>query len=103
MLGGSGSDLFIWDPGDGSDLLEGEDGIDVFLFNGTAAAYRDVHPQCRRRAPRVLANVGGIDMDVAGVEQVDLHAVNGAAGSDEQVIINDISQPKCGSSTLISA
>ena len=33
---GGGDDEFIWDPGDGSDTIEGARGHDVMTFNGAA-------------------------------------------------------------------
>src|SRR6188474_2881469 len=35
VFGGAGDDTFQWDPGDGSDTLEGQAGIDRLLFNGS--------------------------------------------------------------------
>src|SRR4051794_40581453 len=32
---GSGNDTFQWDPGDGSDTIEGDSGRDTMLFNGS--------------------------------------------------------------------
>ena len=32
---GAGDDTFQWDPGDGSDTVEGQDGTDTMVFNGT--------------------------------------------------------------------
>src|SRR5439155_1032747 len=32
---GAGDDTFRWDPGDGSDVVEGQDGSDTLLFNGS--------------------------------------------------------------------
>jgi hypothetical protein len=29
---------FVWDPGDGSDIVEGQSGTDTLLFNGAAGA-----------------------------------------------------------------
>ena len=31
---GSGDDTFVWNPGDGSDVVEGQGGFDTLLFNG---------------------------------------------------------------------
>ena len=31
---GAGDDTFVWNPGDGSDTVEGQDGTDTMLFNG---------------------------------------------------------------------
>ena len=35
---GSGDDSFTWDPGDGSDTVEGQSGTDTLVFNGSGAA-----------------------------------------------------------------
>ena len=35
---GAGDDVFIWDPGDGNDTIEGQDGHDTMLFNGAGGA-----------------------------------------------------------------
>src|ERR687894_2159073 len=34
---GAGDDTFQWDPGDGSDVIEGQAGTDEMLFNGSNA------------------------------------------------------------------
>jgi hypothetical protein len=36
-LGGDGDDAFQWDPGDGNDTAEGQDGTDTMQFNGNGA------------------------------------------------------------------
>src|SRR5262249_25535860 len=35
---GSGNDTFIWNPGDGSDIVAGQGGFDTLLFNGANIA-----------------------------------------------------------------
>src|SRR5215813_69528 len=35
---GAGNDRFIWNPGDGSDVVEGQSGFDTLAFNGSDAA-----------------------------------------------------------------
>src|SRR5262249_40223499 len=35
---GAGNDHFIWNPGDGSDVVEGQSGFDTLVFNGSNAA-----------------------------------------------------------------
>ena len=37
-LMGAGDDTFVWNPGDDNDTLEGQDGFDKMLFNGSNAA-----------------------------------------------------------------
>src|SRR6266566_1860648 len=33
ITGGSSNDVFAWNPGDGSDTVEGKDGVDTLLFD----------------------------------------------------------------------
>ena len=35
---GAGDDTFRWDPGDGSDIVEGQAGTDRLLFNGSTGS-----------------------------------------------------------------
>ena len=88
MFGGTGSDLFIWDPGDGSDLIEGDEGTDVFRFNGTAGAAETFTLNAVGTRLEFLRTPAAIDMDIAGVEQVDINAL----GNTDAITINDISQ-----------
>ena len=37
---GAGDDRFVWDPGDGSDTVQGRKGADIMTFNGSGAAER---------------------------------------------------------------
>jgi len=74
---GAGDDTFVWDPGDGSDSVEGEAGADTMRFNGANVAERvsllaDGNRLTFLRAP------GNITMDTAGVERVDFNALGGA-------------------------
>ena len=58
---GAGDDVFQWDPGDGSDTVEGEAGPDRMLFNGAGVGEtmdvsanggrRALHPQRRPTSP----------------------------------------------------
>lgn len=82
---GAGNDLFVWDPGEGSDRVEGEDGFDSMLFNGSGA---DELFALSANGPRLrfTRNVGNIVMDVDGVERVDVEALGGA----DTVTLNDL-------------
>src|SRR5262249_20670082 len=83
---GSGDDLFVWDRGDGSDVIEGQDGSDTMRFNGAAGAEQFT---LSANGPRLkfFRDIGGITMDTAGVEKVDLNALGGA----DLVTVNDLS------------
>ena len=49
-FGGTGTDTFQWDPGDGSDILEGQENLDTLRFNGTNINEKDRALRQRRRA-----------------------------------------------------
>jgi hypothetical protein len=75
----------VWDPGDGSDTVEGESGADTLVFNGNGgneimAATAD--------EGRVLftRNLGGIVMDLNSVEGIDVRALGGT----DTVTVNDV-------------
>jgi Ca2+-binding RTX toxin-like protein len=74
---GAGDDGFTWDPGDGSDVVEGRTGQDELVFNGSGANESfDVSANGER--VRFFRNVGSITMDLDGVERIDTNAVGGA-------------------------
>ena len=82
---GAGDDVFQWDPGDGSDVVEGQDGIDTLLFNGSAANERF---EVSANGGRVLftRDVGNIVMDVNDVETINVNALGGT----DSVTVNDL-------------
>ena len=74
---GEQDDTFVWDPGDGSDVVEGQADRDTLRFNGGDADERfAVTPNGRRI--RFTRDVGNIEMDVDDVEQIDTAALGGA-------------------------
>jgi len=74
---GAGDDVFQWDPGDGSDIVEGQDGTDSMVFNGNGAnELFDLSADGHRL--RFTRSVGEIVMDCDGLEQVDLPALGNA-------------------------
>ncbi len=85
-LMGAGNDVFQWDPGDGSDIVEGQTGADRMLFNGSAAN-ENFDASANGSRLRFTRNVGNILMDLNGVETVDLNALGGV----DNVTINDLS------------
>jgi Ca2+-binding RTX toxin-like protein len=82
---GDGNDLFVWDPGDGSDRVEGEAGFDTMLFNGSGADEL-FEASANGQRLRFTRNVGNIVMDTDSVERVDLEALGGA----DTVTLNDL-------------
>jgi len=83
---GNGDDTFIWDPGDGSDIVEGQNGFDTMVFNGAPAAEKF---DLSAVGPRLLffRDVGSITMDTDGVERVGVPTLGGA----DTVTVNNLS------------
>jgi Ca2+-binding RTX toxin-like protein len=82
---GRGHDRFQWDPGDGSDVVEGQQDGDELLFNGSDAAENfDVSAVGRR--VRFSRDVGNITLDLDGIETITTNAL---AGSDTMTV-NDV-------------
>ncbi len=94
---GAGDDRFQWDPGDGSDTVEGGSGRDRLDFNGSNAGEEIVLAANGPRA-RLTRNVAGITMDLDTLEEVSLRTLGGAdlvtardlAGTDVKVFDVDL-------------
>ncbi len=82
---GDGADVFQWDPGDGSDTVEGQAGDDTMLFFGSNAA-EDIDIAANGERVRFFRNVGSITMDLNEVERADFRALGGA----DNVVIGDL-------------
>jgi Ca2+-binding RTX toxin-like protein len=74
---GDGNDVFQWDPGDGSDVVEGQAGDDTMLFNGAGGA-ETFNISANGNHALFTRDLGGITMDLDGVEHVDTRALGGA-------------------------
>jgi Ca2+-binding RTX toxin-like protein len=71
-----GNDTFTWNPGDGSDVLEGQGGTDALIFNGSnAGEHIDVGPNNQR--VRVARDVNGVVLDIDKIERIDLNPIGG--------------------------
>jgi Ca2+-binding RTX toxin-like protein len=96
----AGRDTFNWDPGDGNDVVEGQDGIDTLQFNGANVNERiDVSANGQRM--RFTRDVANIVMDTDGVERVrfnaqagtDLVTVHDLTGTDVTNVTVDLGSP----------
>jgi hypothetical protein len=83
---GDGNDSFRWDPGDGSDVIEGQGGTDEMVFNGAAAA-ETVSMSANGHRLTFFRQPGAVTMDTNGVEVVDFNAL----GGQDRVTIGDLS------------
>jgi hypothetical protein len=79
------NDEFIWDPGDGSDTIEGRRGYDLMTFNGSSGDEKFAAEANGHRL-RFTRDLGNIVMDTDDVEQVDLNALAGL----DQITVNDL-------------
>lgn len=84
LLGG-GDDAFVWNPGDGSDIVEGQAGFDTLGFNGANIAERiDISANSGR--VRLARDVGTVTMDLNDVEDIDINAL----GGNDAVTVGDL-------------
>jgi len=74
---GAGNDTFVWNPGQGSDTFEGGDGLDTMRFNGAAGA-EQFGVTANGSRVRFTRDVGGIVMDLHGVEKIETNTFAGA-------------------------
>jgi Ca2+-binding RTX toxin-like protein len=102
---GAGDDTFVWNPGDGSDVVEGQAGADTMLFNGANIAEKiDVSANGNR--VRFTRDIANIVMDLNDVERVNFNALGGAdtitvgdlSGTDVTQVDLDLANP-AGSGT----
>jgi Ca2+-binding RTX toxin-like protein len=85
-LCGAGNDTFVWNPGDGSDTIEGQGGTDKLIFNGANISEKiDLSSNGARL--RFTRDVGSITMDCNSVEQMVFNARGGA----DLVTVNNLS------------
>ncbi|HJQ83445.1 MAG TPA: calcium-binding protein [Candidatus Binatia bacterium] len=95
---GDGEDTFTWDPGDGSDVVEGDSGgRDTMIFNGAGIAEK-VDLTANGNRLTFHRDVANVTMDTAGVERVvfnalageDLVTVNDLRGTDVKELVVDL-------------
>jgi Ca2+-binding RTX toxin-like protein len=82
---GAGDDVFQWNPGDGNDTLEGQDGTDQMLFFG-ANVSENIDIAANGGRVRFFRDVANVTMDLDDVEGIDFRALGGA----DNVVIGDL-------------
>ena len=82
---GSGDDTFVWNPGDGSDIVEGQAGTDTLLFNG-ANVNENIDISANGSRVCFTRDVANVTMDLNGVETIDFNALGGA----DNIVVNDL-------------
>ena len=82
---GAGDDVFQWNPGDGNDTLEGQDGTDEMLFFG-ANIGENIDVVANGGRVRFFRNVANVTMDLDDVEDIDFRALGGA----DNIVVGDL-------------
>ena len=82
---GTGDDTFVWDPGDGSDTIEGQTGSDTMRFNGAGVA-ENIDIAANGTRLRFFRDIANITMDTNDVETVAFNALGGA----DTINVNDL-------------
>lgn len=85
-LMGAGDDTFVWNPGDDNDTLEGQDGFDKMLFNGSAIS-ENIDISANGGRVLFFRNIASVVMDLNDVEGIDFNALGGA----DNVVVHDLS------------
>jgi Ca2+-binding RTX toxin-like protein len=95
---GNGNDTFVWNPGDGSDVVEGQAGTDTLVFNG-ANVGENIDISANGSRVRLFRDVGNVTMDLNGIEHIQLATLGGAdsinvgdlTGTDTKQVAIDLS------------
>jgi Ca2+-binding RTX toxin-like protein len=82
---GTGNDTFQWDPGDGSDSVDGQAGKDALAFNGSNAAEK-IDLAANGSHVRLTRDVAAITMDLDGIESANIRAL----GSADAITVGDL-------------
>jgi Ca2+-binding RTX toxin-like protein len=65
---GSGDDTFIWNPGDGSDTVDGQAGFDTLVFAGSSADEK-FNISANGQHVQLTRDVGNVTMDLNSMER----------------------------------
>ena len=85
---GRGDDTFQWDPGEGSDSIEGQSGSDRMLFNGAQGPGAETVTMTANGGRLIFfRQPGNVTMSTDDVEIVDFNAL----GGPDSITVNDLS------------
>ena len=76
-LMGAGADVFVWNPGDDNDTLEGQAGFDRMVFNGSNVS-EQIAISANGGRLRFFRDVANVTMDANEVEALTFNALGGA-------------------------
>ncbi len=83
---GAGNDVFVWNPSDDKDIIDGEAGVDTLRVNGDSNSETTGISALGGHAlfSQIVANVV---QDLDNVERIEFHAADGL----DTVVVNDLS------------
>ena len=77
----------MWNPGDGSDVVDGQDGFDTLQFNGANISEK-MTISAKNGHAILTRDVGAVSMDLDHVERIAITARGGA----DNIVVNDLSK-----------
>jgi Ca2+-binding RTX toxin-like protein len=80
-----GNDTVIWNPGDGSDTIEGTGTNNTLVFNGSNIAEK-IELSANGNRVRFTRDIAAVTMDLSGVQTIDINTLGGA----DNVIVDDL-------------
>ncbi|MFN0193765.1 MAG: beta strand repeat-containing protein [Aestuariivirga sp.] len=83
---GAGNDVFQWDPGDGNDVVEGQDSFDTLKFNGSNAS-ENINISANGGRALFFRDVANVTMDLDDVEHIEFAAFGGS----DNIVVGDMS------------
>ena len=78
--------MFQWNPGDGNDTIEGQDGTDTMLFFGANIA-ENIDISANGGRVIFFRNIATVTVDLDDVESIDFRALGGA----DNIVVGDLS------------
>jgi Ca2+-binding RTX toxin-like protein len=83
---GAGNDVFIWNPGDDNDTIEGQAGSDRLAFFGANVA-ENIDIAANGGRVRFFRDIANVTMDLNDTETITFSAFGGA----DNIVVNDLS------------
>jgi Ca2+-binding RTX toxin-like protein len=82
---GAGDDTFVWNPGDASDTVDGQAGLDTLQFNGSNAN-ESIDISANGTRALLSRDVAAVTMDLNGIEHIRVEALGGT----DTLTVNDL-------------
>jgi Ca2+-binding RTX toxin-like protein len=83
---GAGDDVFQWNPGDGNDTIDGQDGTDLMLFFGANIA-ENINIVANGGHALFTRDIANVTMDLDNVEHIEFRALAGV----DNITVGDMS------------